>query len=94
MCLSFLSVGTPPDLMCTTGPGLLGCKEILHASFKSDPQRIQKNCKKILSLCENKQYGSVAFPAINTGLYRLYVCVPTMSGCVYWIQLKPNLLMF
>ncbi|XP_072232866.1 protein mono-ADP-ribosyltransferase PARP14-like isoform X2 [Leuresthes tenuis] len=60
-------LGTPPDLMCTTGPGLLGCKEIIHANFKSDPQRIQKNCKKILSLCENKHYGSVAFPAINTG---------------------------
>ncbi|KAM4537418.1 protein mono-ADP-ribosyltransferase PARP14-like isoform 2-T2 [Odontesthes bonariensis] len=60
-------VGSPPDLMCTTGPGLLGCKEIVHASFKADPQRIQKLCKKILSLCEDRRYGSVAFPAINTG---------------------------
>uniref|UniRef100_A0A7N8Y3A1 Poly [ADP-ribose] polymerase n=1 Tax=Mastacembelus armatus TaxID=205130 RepID=A0A7N8Y3A1_9TELE len=64
--------GTPPDYMCTTGPGLLGCREIIHASFMSDPQVIQKNCKKILKMCEDRGYKSVAFPAINTGLY----CMP------------------
>ncbi|XP_068444554.1 protein mono-ADP-ribosyltransferase PARP14-like isoform X2 [Clinocottus analis] len=58
----------PADRMCTTGPGALGCKEIIHASFMSDPQIIRKNCKKILKQCESKGYISVAFPAINTGM--------------------------
>ncbi|XP_022625617.1 poly [ADP-ribose] polymerase 14-like [Seriola dumerili] len=61
-------VGIPTDLMCTTGPGLLGCREIIHASFKRDPQLIRKNCKKILKQCESKGYHSVALPAINTGV--------------------------
>ncbi|XP_014877743.1 poly [ADP-ribose] polymerase 14-like [Poecilia latipinna] len=60
-------VGTPPDLICTTQPGLLGCKEIVHASFKSDCEVVRKNCKKILKLCESKGFSSVAFPAVNTG---------------------------
>nr|XP_019961820.1 PREDICTED: poly [ADP-ribose] polymerase 14-like isoform X1 [Paralichthys olivaceus] len=59
-------MGIPADLMCTTGPGLLGCREIIHASFQKDPQLIRKNCKKILKQCESKGYNSVAFP-INTG---------------------------
>ncbi len=61
--------------MCITGPGSLGCREIIHASFKCDPQLIRKNCKKILKQCESKGYHSVAFPAINTGLYCVCVCV-------------------
>ncbi|XP_035004862.2 protein mono-ADP-ribosyltransferase PARP14-like isoform X2 [Hippoglossus stenolepis] len=61
-------VGIPADYMCTTGPGLLGCREIIHASFRSDPEVIQKNCKKILKQCESKGYSSVSFPAINTGV--------------------------
>ncbi|CAB1426985.1 unnamed protein product [Pleuronectes platessa] len=61
-------VGIPADHMCTTGPGMLGCREIIHASFRSDPQLIQKNCKKILKQCESKGYSSVSFPAINTGV--------------------------
>ncbi|XP_032355071.1 protein mono-ADP-ribosyltransferase PARP14 isoform X1 [Etheostoma spectabile] len=60
-------VGDPADLMCTTGPGSLGCKEIIHASFMCDPQTIRKKCKKILKQCERKGFRSVAFPAINTG---------------------------
>ncbi|KAA8582630.1 hypothetical protein FQN60_006301 [Etheostoma spectabile] len=62
-----LAVGDPADLMCTTGPGSLGCKEIIHASFMCDPQTIRKKCKKILKQCERKGFRSVAFPAINTG---------------------------
>uniref|UniRef100_A0A8P4GJT4 Poly [ADP-ribose] polymerase n=1 Tax=Dicentrarchus labrax TaxID=13489 RepID=A0A8P4GJT4_DICLA len=69
---TFSKLGIPADYMCTTGPGLLGCREIIHASFKSDAQLIQKNCKKILQQCESKGYHSAAFPAINTGLY----CLP------------------
>ncbi|XP_015257731.1 PREDICTED: poly [ADP-ribose] polymerase 14-like [Cyprinodon variegatus] len=60
-------VGIPSDLIYSTQPGMLGCKEIIHASFKSDPDVIRKNCKKILKLCESKGFGSVAFPAVNTG---------------------------
>ena len=77
----FLTVGIPADYMCTTGSGLLGCREIIHAGFKCDPQTIRKNCKKILKQCETKGYHSAAFPAINTGLYYVHVCV--MSGCVH-----------
>ncbi|KAM9836729.1 protein mono-ADP-ribosyltransferase PARP14-like [Aulostomus maculatus] len=64
----FAKVGIPANYMCTTGPGLLHCREIIHASFKSDVQWIIKNIKKILKQCENKGYRSVAFPAINTGV--------------------------
>lgn len=69
-----LLVGTPEDLICSTSAGQLGCKQIIHARFKGSTQRIRSTCKKILQLCENKGYGSVAFPAINTGLYKL-ICV-------------------
>uniref|UniRef100_UPI0037E93301 protein mono-ADP-ribosyltransferase PARP14-like n=1 Tax=Semicossyphus pulcher TaxID=241346 RepID=UPI0037E93301 len=60
-------VGTPADRYCTTGPGALGCVEIIHASFMGDPQIIQKKCRKVLKYCESKGYCSAAFPAINTG---------------------------
>ncbi|XP_069564028.1 protein mono-ADP-ribosyltransferase PARP14-like [Brachyistius frenatus] len=60
-------VGNPADDMCTTGPGLLGCREIIHARFHSMSDMIRKNCNKILKQCESKGYQSVAFPAINTG---------------------------
>ncbi|XP_069014966.1 protein mono-ADP-ribosyltransferase PARP14-like [Embiotoca jacksoni] len=60
-------VGNPADDMCTTGPGLLGCREIIHARFHSTSDMIRKNCNKILKQCESKGYQSVAFPAINTG---------------------------
>uniref|UniRef100_A0A8C9X7E5 Poly [ADP-ribose] polymerase n=1 Tax=Sander lucioperca TaxID=283035 RepID=A0A8C9X7E5_SANLU len=84
-------VGVPADFMCTTGPGLLGCREIIHASFKCDPQMIRKKCKKILKQCESKGFRSAAFPAINTGLY----CLPTqwepMNREVFKkVELHPN----
>uniref|UniRef100_A0A3B5LL48 Poly [ADP-ribose] polymerase n=1 Tax=Xiphophorus couchianus TaxID=32473 RepID=A0A3B5LL48_9TELE len=62
------------DLICSTSAGQLGCKQIIHARFKGSTQRIRSTCKKILQLCESEGYGSVAFPAINTGLYKL-LCV-------------------
>ncbi|XP_034532885.1 protein mono-ADP-ribosyltransferase PARP14-like isoform X2 [Notolabrus celidotus] len=61
------NVGIPADHYYNTGPGLLGCKEIIHASFRADPQLFRKNCKKILKHCESKGYCSASFPAINTG---------------------------
>uniref|UniRef100_A0A8P4KNW5 Poly [ADP-ribose] polymerase n=1 Tax=Dicentrarchus labrax TaxID=13489 RepID=A0A8P4KNW5_DICLA len=82
----FAQVGIPADYMCTTGPGLLGCREIIHASFKSDAQLIQKNCKKILQQCESKGYHSAAFPAINTGLYCVHVDVQVFKK----VELQPT----
>ncbi|KAM4565197.1 protein mono-ADP-ribosyltransferase PARP14-like [Fundulus diaphanus] len=60
-------VGIPADCICSTAAGQLGCKEIIHASFKGKTQRIRNTCQKILQLCESKRFGSVAFPAVNTG---------------------------
>ncbi|KAE8279382.1 Poly [ADP-ribose] polymerase 14 [Larimichthys crocea] len=74
-------VGTPADHMCTTGPGLLGCREIIHASFMRDPQVIRKKCKKILKQCESKGYRSAAFPAINTaGMDSVKACKAMLDG--------------
>ncbi|XP_070785885.1 protein mono-ADP-ribosyltransferase PARP14-like isoform X2 [Enoplosus armatus] len=86
--------GVPADYMCTTGPGLLGCREIIHASFKRDPQIIRKNCKKILKQCESKGYYSAAFPAINTGVAGMdpvTACKAMLDGMASAItDLKPN----
>uniref|UniRef100_A0A3P8WV42 Poly [ADP-ribose] polymerase n=1 Tax=Cynoglossus semilaevis TaxID=244447 RepID=A0A3P8WV42_CYNSE len=51
------------DVVVTTG-GHLCCKTLLHVVGP------RKNCKKILQQCEDRGYQSVAFPAINTGLYK------------------------
>ncbi|XP_031160225.1 protein mono-ADP-ribosyltransferase PARP14-like isoform X1 [Sander lucioperca] len=87
-------VGVPADFMCTTGPGLLGCREIIHASFKCDPQMIRKKCKKILKQCESKGFRSAAFPAINTGLGGMdsdKACKAMLDGMTSAItDLKPN----
>ncbi|XP_039679072.1 protein mono-ADP-ribosyltransferase PARP14-like isoform X1 [Perca fluviatilis] len=87
-------VGIPADLMCTTGPGLLGCKEIFHASFKCDPQIIREKCKKILKQCESKGFRSAAFPAINTGKGGMdsdKACKAMLDGMTSAItDLKPN----
>ncbi|XP_029310994.1 protein mono-ADP-ribosyltransferase PARP14-like isoform X2 [Cottoperca gobio] len=87
-------MGVPADFMCTTGPGLLGCKEIIHASFKCEPQMIRKNCKTILTQCESKGYSSVAFPAINTGaggMDSVKACKAMLDGMTSAItDLQPN----
>uniref|UniRef100_A0A4W5LMK9 Poly [ADP-ribose] polymerase n=1 Tax=Hucho hucho TaxID=62062 RepID=A0A4W5LMK9_9TELE len=87
-------VGVPGDLMCTTGPGALGCKEIVHVSFKCDTQRISKVCGKILKQCEGKGYRSAAFPAVNTGAARAdsgSVCKAMLDGMASSVRdLSPN----
>ncbi|XP_053199298.1 protein mono-ADP-ribosyltransferase PARP14-like isoform X2 [Scomber japonicus] len=87
-------VGIPADYMCTTGSGLLGCREIIHAGFKCDPQTIRKNCKKILKQCETKGYHSAAFPAINTGaagMDSVKACEAMLDGIASAIRdLKPT----
>ncbi|KAK5893346.1 hypothetical protein CgunFtcFv8_006225 [Champsocephalus gunnari] len=89
-------VGTPADFMCTTGPGGLACKEIIHASFKSDHEVIRKNCKKILKQCESKGYSSVSFPAVNTGAANMDLtkaCKALLDGMTSAIMdLKPSCL--
>lgn len=71
MYVFLLSVGIPADYICATGPGRLGCKEIIHAGFGRNPQLIRKNCKKVLKDCERKGHVSVAFPAVSTGEFML-----------------------
>ncbi|XP_062300528.1 protein mono-ADP-ribosyltransferase PARP14-like isoform X1 [Scomber scombrus] len=87
-------VGIPADYMCTTGSGLLGCREIIHASFMCDTQMIRKNCKKILKQCETKGYHSAAFPAINTGaagMDSVKACEAMLDGIASAIRdLKPT----
>ncbi|XP_071767024.2 protein mono-ADP-ribosyltransferase PARP14-like isoform X1 [Centroberyx gerrardi] len=87
-------VGIPADFMCTTGPGALGCKEIVHAGFKREAQRIRNNCGKILKRCENKGYRSAAFPAINTGAAGMdsdTACKAMLDGMASAVRdLNPN----
>ncbi|XP_030018799.1 protein mono-ADP-ribosyltransferase PARP14-like [Sphaeramia orbicularis] len=87
-------IGTPTDRTCVTGAGLLGCNEIFHASFHCDPQKINKNCKKILKHCESKGYTSVAFPAVNTGMGGMdsaAACKAMLDGMASAIiDLNPN----
>ncbi|KAK1889823.1 Protein mono-ADP-ribosyltransferase PARP14 [Dissostichus eleginoides] len=89
-------VGTPADFMCTTGPGGLACKEIIHASFMRDHEVIRKNCKKILKHCESKGYSSVSFPAVNTGAAHMDLtkaCKALLDGMTSAIMdLKPGCL--
>ncbi|XP_042184126.1 protein mono-ADP-ribosyltransferase PARP14 isoform X2 [Oncorhynchus tshawytscha] len=89
-------VGVPGGLMCTTGPGALGCKEIVHVSFNCDTQRISKVCGKILKQCERKGYRSAAFPAVNTGAARadsVSVCKAMLDGMASSVRdLSPNIL--
>ncbi|KAM9426420.1 protein mono-ADP-ribosyltransferase PARP14-like [Pholidichthys leucotaenia] len=90
-------VGIPATKMCTTVPGMLGCREIIHATFQNDAQIILKNCQKILKECESKGYSSVSFPAINTGMGGLNyatACKAMLDGFVSAItQLKPKSLL-
>ncbi|KAM3857569.1 protein mono-ADP-ribosyltransferase PARP14-like [Diretmus argenteus] len=89
-------VGTPPELMCSTGAGALRCREIIHASFMCDTQRIRKTCGKILKQCENKGYCSAAFPAINTGAAGMNfdtACKAMLDGMASAVRdLNPNVL--
>ncbi|KAK5848280.1 hypothetical protein PBY51_005908 [Eleginops maclovinus] len=88
--------GIPTDFMCTTGPGLLACKEIIHASFRREHEVFRKNCTKILKQCESKGYSSVSFPAVNTGAAKMDLskaCKALLDGMTSAIMdLKPNCL--
>uniref|UniRef100_A0A3Q4GDH1 Poly [ADP-ribose] polymerase n=1 Tax=Neolamprologus brichardi TaxID=32507 RepID=A0A3Q4GDH1_NEOBR len=73
-----------------TGPGMLGCKEIIHVGFNCDPQLIRKYCKKILVHCENKGYNSVSFPAINTALEMPIKWDPMQEELFMKVELQPT----
>ncbi|XP_041635840.1 protein mono-ADP-ribosyltransferase PARP14-like isoform X2 [Cheilinus undulatus] len=87
-------VGIPPERYCSTGPGFLGCTEIIHASFFANPEVIRKNCKNILKHCESKGYSSASFPAINTGAAGVdftKACKAMLDGMTSSItELKPK----
>ncbi|MED6253919.1 hypothetical protein ATANTOWER_008100 [Ataeniobius toweri] len=87
-------VGIPADFICTTAAGQLGCKEIIHASFKRKAERIRNTCKKILQFCESKRFESVAFPAINTGQAGMIsgeACKAMLDGMASAIrEMNPN----
>ncbi|CAL8327056.1 unnamed protein product [Lota lota] len=55
------------DILFSTGPGLLECKEIFHGTFYNDAKTICKTCENILKRCEYDHYSSVSFPALGTG---------------------------
>ncbi|RVE60262.1 hypothetical protein OJAV_G00179280 [Oryzias javanicus] len=86
--------GMPSDLMYSTGPGLLGCKEIIHASFQKDTEVIRKKCEKILHDCDTRGHFSVAFPAVNTGQAGMDLakaCRAMLDGIAAALQnQKPN----
>uniref|UniRef100_A0A665VI28 Poly [ADP-ribose] polymerase n=1 Tax=Echeneis naucrates TaxID=173247 RepID=A0A665VI28_ECHNA len=83
--------GIPTNFYCTTGPGQLGCREIIHANFSASPDVFRKNCKRILKHCESKGYRSVALPAINTGSYQLPAHWDPMSNEISKrVELNPN----
>ncbi|XP_029382697.1 protein mono-ADP-ribosyltransferase PARP14-like isoform X2 [Echeneis naucrates] len=86
--------GIPTNFYCTTGPGQLGCREIIHANFSASPDVFRKNCKRILKHCESKGYRSVALPAINTGAARMdpvKACQALLDGLALAInKLKPK----
>lgn len=55
------------NLICTQG-GNLPCRNIIHLVHNDD---IKKQVSQTLKECEQRQFTSVAFPAIGTGLYHL-----------------------
>uniref|UniRef100_W5LY42 Poly [ADP-ribose] polymerase n=1 Tax=Lepisosteus oculatus TaxID=7918 RepID=W5LY42_LEPOC len=61
-------VTSPPDGIFTTQPGNLRCKTIAHVCGKNSLEEIRKLSGKILKLCEQRAFKSVAFPAIGTGV--------------------------
>uniref|UniRef100_A0A8C7E5M3 Poly [ADP-ribose] polymerase n=1 Tax=Naja naja TaxID=35670 RepID=A0A8C7E5M3_NAJNA len=69
------------NLICTQG-GNLPCKNIIHLVHSDD---IKNQVSQTLMECEERQFTSVVFPAIGTGLYRL----ETMRVKV--VELKPEM---
>ncbi|XP_043913996.1 protein mono-ADP-ribosyltransferase PARP14-like [Protopterus annectens] len=62
-----VSTGKIPEngVLCT-GPGKLNCKTIMHVSCQSSANSIKKVVHSVIQSCDNHNYKSVSFPAIET----------------------------
>ncbi|XP_060751201.1 protein mono-ADP-ribosyltransferase PARP14 isoform X1 [Tachysurus vachellii] len=54
------------DMIMTSG-GQLPCKHIIHVVGRNDPAVIKNVVYSVLKFCEEKNFTSVAFPALGTG---------------------------
>ncbi|KAK1166015.1 protein mono-ADP-ribosyltransferase PARP14-like [Acipenser oxyrinchus oxyrinchus] len=61
-------LGTQPNNgIIMTKNGNLQCKKIIHIPGQTDPIKIKDSVGKVLQLCEQNTFTSVAFPALGTG---------------------------
>ncbi|XP_041092722.1 protein mono-ADP-ribosyltransferase PARP14-like [Polyodon spathula] len=65
---SLQTATVPPEEIVVTQPGNLKCKLIMHVCGEKDAGFIKKQTKRVILLCEQQSYKSVAFPAICTGV--------------------------
>lgn len=81
--------------MILTLAGLLPSKHILHIFIQQDPAKIKNMVYSVLKFCEDKQFTSVAFPALGTGLCKYTNCVPLvllLLSCGDIMELQKGLL--
>ncbi|XP_041118121.1 protein mono-ADP-ribosyltransferase PARP14-like [Polyodon spathula] len=57
----------PNNGIIITKNGNLQCKKIIHIPGQNDPIKIKDSVGKVLQLCEQNKFTSVAFPALGTG---------------------------
>ncbi|RXM33975.1 Poly [ADP-ribose] polymerase 14 [Acipenser ruthenus] len=63
-----LKTGAQPNNgIIITKNGNLQCKKIIHIPGQTDPIKIKDSVGKVLQLCEQNTFTSVAFPALGTG---------------------------
>ncbi|XP_077975600.1 uncharacterized protein LOC144431389 isoform X2 [Styela clava] len=63
---SELDAGTDKTMRITSGGGLL-CKYVVHAVFANNCLTNKKQLRQVLDEAENRQWKSIAIPAIGTG---------------------------
>lgn len=59
--------------MILTSAGQLPSRNIIHVVGQNDPANIKDMVYSVLKVCEEKRFRSVAFPALGTGLYKLFM---------------------
>ncbi|XP_041119390.1 protein mono-ADP-ribosyltransferase PARP14-like isoform X2 [Polyodon spathula] len=57
----------PNNEIIITKNGNLQCKKIIHIPGQTNPIKIKDSVGKVLQLCEQNKFTSVAFPALGTG---------------------------
>ncbi|XP_069791374.1 protein mono-ADP-ribosyltransferase PARP14-like isoform X2 [Narcine bancroftii] len=76
-----------------TNPGnLQGCKGIIHIVGKTAPNQIKAAVGAVLQMCEQKNFFSVAFPALGTGQGQAnpsQVADAMIDSVVEFVQKKP-----